>query len=74
MEISLSTIDKNFIRLNFLKNVVKVNGEIIERHLLEQFDIPTFVTKIGDFVFHKCESLISIIIPSSVSEIGFCAF
>jgi hypothetical protein len=38
------------------------------------FDIPTYVTAIGDVAFFSCYNLISVSIPSSITYIGYQAF
>lgn len=53
-----------------------VDGELVAFAScgLEEYTIPSEVTKIGDYVFSKCEKLTSITIPDSVIEIGQGAF
>ena len=41
---------------------------------LEKYDIPSWVTSIGNDAFRDCISLSSINIPSSVTSIGYAAF
>lgn len=40
----------------------------------ENYEIPSFVTKIGDFAFTGCKNIKEIKIPSSVTLIGFGTF
>ena len=56
------------------ESVVVVNGEPIERNPIDKFDIPTYVTAIGDYAFIYDYQLKSIGIPTSVREIGCYAF
>ena len=62
--------DEEFHSFELPNSIVKVNGEMVKRQRLRQFDIPTYVTSIGDCSFFFSESLQSISIPTSVSKIG----
>ena len=50
------------------------NCLILARDGLEKYDIPSWVTSIGERAFSYCSSLTSINIPSSVESIGYFAF
>ena len=50
------------------------NCLILARDGLEKYDIPSWVTSIGERAFSYCSSLTSINIPSSVTSIGGRAF
>ena len=52
----------------------KDNCLILARGDLEKYDIPSWVTSIGNTAFAGCRSLTSINIPSSVTRIGDGAF
>ena len=52
----------------------KDNCLILARGDLEKYDIPSWVTSIGNTAFAGCRSLTSINIPSSVTSIGDGAF
>lgn len=41
---------------------------------LSEIRIPDGVTRIGEFAFAWCTSLVDIYLPSSVTSIGYCAF
>ena len=43
-------------------------------HDIQEYSVPDYVTKIGDYAFFECFELTSISIPDSVVEIGYCAF
>ena len=37
-------------------------------------EIPSSVTKIGDYAFHRCSGLTTLNLPSNVTSIGYRAF
>ena len=49
-------------------------GSSAENATLESVEIPSSITKIGEWAFANCTSLTSITVPSSVVEVGECAF
>ena len=60
-----------------MEDVLKINGTELVRCLdknVESVTIPNYVTKIDIKAFRRCASLKSIVIPSSVSEIGEFVF
>ncbi|EDR22111.1 hypothetical protein, conserved [Entamoeba dispar SAW760] len=52
------------------ENLEIINGKNIENKDINEFIIPSSITKLDDGCFYECESLKSITIPSSISEIG----
>ncbi|EDR26382.1 hypothetical protein, conserved [Entamoeba dispar SAW760] len=56
------------------KNLQKINGENIEKKDINEFIIPTTITKLGDWCFSGCLSLTSVDIPTTISELGGCCF
>ncbi|EDR22216.1 hypothetical protein, conserved [Entamoeba dispar SAW760] len=53
-------------------NLQIINGKNICKKDINEFIIPSSITKLGDWCFDECSSLKSINIPSSISEIGDC--
>ncbi|EDR27932.1 hypothetical protein, conserved [Entamoeba dispar SAW760] len=56
------------------KTLEIINGKNIEKKDINEFIIPSSITKLGKCCFYECSSLKSINIPSSVSEIGYKCF
>ncbi|EDR28606.1 hypothetical protein, conserved [Entamoeba dispar SAW760] len=50
-------------------NLQIINGKNIEKKDINEFIIPSSITKLGDHCFSRCSSLKSINIPSSVSKL-----
>ncbi|EDR22907.1 hypothetical protein, conserved [Entamoeba dispar SAW760] len=55
-------------------NLQTINGKNIEKKDINEFIIPSSITKLGDWCFCYCYSLTSIIIPSSVIKLGYRCF
>ncbi|EDR30057.1 hypothetical protein, conserved [Entamoeba dispar SAW760] len=51
-------------------NLEIINGKNIFKKDINEFNIPSSITKIGNYCFKECLSLTSINIPSSVTKIG----
>ncbi|EDR27139.1 hypothetical protein, conserved [Entamoeba dispar SAW760] len=51
------------------KTLQIINGKNIEKKDINEFIIPSSITKLGDDCFSECTSLKSITIPSSINEI-----
>ncbi|EDR26501.1 hypothetical protein, conserved [Entamoeba dispar SAW760] len=56
------------------ENLQIINGKNIFKKDINEFIIPSSITKIGYGCFSYCYSLKSINIPSSINEIGYCCF
>ena len=56
------------------KSAFKANRTVWSKSFLENVTIPSSVTKIGDYAFEYCTTLLSITIPNSVTSIGRFAF
>ncbi|GAB1220196.1 hypothetical protein ENUP19_0049G0004 [Entamoeba nuttalli] len=56
------------------ENLEIINGKKIEKRDINEFIIPTTITKLGDGCFKECSTLKSINIPTSVSKIGDYCF
>ncbi|EMD45716.1 hypothetical protein KM1_083560 [Entamoeba histolytica HM-3:IMSS] len=62
------------ISIKIPENLEIINGKNIEKKDINEFIIPSSITKLCDHCFSECESLQSINIPSSVSELGDYCF
>ncbi|EDR25976.1 hypothetical protein, conserved [Entamoeba dispar SAW760] len=56
------------------RNLETVNRKNIEKRCINEFIIPTTITKLGDYCFEDCTTLTSISIPTTISEIGEYCF
>ncbi|EDR25704.1 hypothetical protein, conserved [Entamoeba dispar SAW760] len=56
------------------ENLEIINGKNICKKDINEFIIPSSITKLGYKCFYGCESLKSINIPSSIIKIGDCCF
>ncbi|EDR25036.1 hypothetical protein, conserved, partial [Entamoeba dispar SAW760] len=55
-------------------NLQIINGKNIEKKDINEFIIPSSITKLGNSCFKECYSLSSINIPTTVSELGWKCF
>ncbi|BFU26149.1 leucine rich repeat protein, BspA family [Entamoeba histolytica] len=62
------------ISIEIPKNLKMINGKKIKKKDINEFIIPSTITKIGDYCFEYCSSLTTINIPTSVSKIGNYCF
>ncbi|BFU26177.1 leucine rich repeat protein, BspA family [Entamoeba histolytica] len=62
------------ISIEIPKNLKMINGKIIEKKDINEFNIPSTITEIGYKCFSGCTSLRTINIPTSVIEIGEYCF
>ncbi|EAL46591.1 leucine rich repeat protein bspa family [Entamoeba histolytica] len=62
------------ISIKILENLTIINGKNIEKKDINEFIIPSSITKLGDYCFEYCYSLQTINIPTSVSKIGDYCF
>ncbi|EAL42758.1 leucine rich repeat protein, BspA family [Entamoeba histolytica HM-1:IMSS] len=62
------------ISIEIPKNLKMINGKKIKKKDINEFIIPSTITKIGECCFYECTSLTSINIPTSVSTIGDYCF
>ncbi|GAB1219470.1 hypothetical protein ENUP19_0036G0041 [Entamoeba nuttalli] len=58
------------ISIRIPENLKIINGKKIEKKDINEFIIPSSITKIGNWCFEGCKSLKSINIPTSFIEIG----
>ncbi|EDR29979.1 hypothetical protein, conserved [Entamoeba dispar SAW760] len=56
------------------KNLQIINGKNIFKKDINEFIVPSSITKLGYGCFYYCYSLKSINIPTSVSKLGHCCF
>ncbi|EDR21914.1 hypothetical protein EDI_266780 [Entamoeba dispar SAW760] len=56
------------------KNLQIINGKNVEKKDINEFIIPSSITKLDRRCFYWCESLTSITIPTTISEIGYNCF
>ncbi|EAL42643.2 leucine rich repeat protein, BspA family [Entamoeba histolytica HM-1:IMSS] len=62
------------ISIEIPKNLKIINGKNIEKKDINEFNIPSTITKLGDSCFSECYSLTTIEILTSVIEIGKYCF
>ncbi|GAB1226456.1 hypothetical protein ENUP19_0294G0009 [Entamoeba nuttalli] len=62
------------ISIEIPENLKIINGKHIEKKDINDFNIPTTITKLGNGCFNGCTSLTTINIPTSVTEIEYNCF
>ncbi|EDR21847.1 hypothetical protein, conserved [Entamoeba dispar SAW760] len=62
------------VSISIPENLEIINGKNIFKKDINEFIIPSSISKLGDLCFHKCWSLISINIPTTISKIGDYCF
>ncbi|EDR26179.1 hypothetical protein, conserved [Entamoeba dispar SAW760] len=62
------------ISIKIPENLQIINGKNIFKKDINEFIIPSSITKLGEYCFSGCSTLTSITIPSSISEIGDSCF
>ncbi|EDR22546.1 hypothetical protein EDI_090620 [Entamoeba dispar SAW760] len=62
------------VSIEIPKNLEIINGKNIEKKDINEFIIPSSITKLGEYCFYQCSSLTSINIPTSINEIGIYCF
>ncbi|EDR29443.1 hypothetical protein EDI_014330 [Entamoeba dispar SAW760] len=62
------------VSIEIPKNIQIINGKNIKKKDINEFIIPSSITKLGEYCFSGCSTLTSITIPSSISEIGDSCF
>ncbi|EDR26073.1 hypothetical protein EDI_109220 [Entamoeba dispar SAW760] len=58
------------VSIKIPENLQIINGKNIEKKDINEFIIPSSITKLDDWCFCECSSLTSINIPSSITSIG----
>ena len=58
----------------FKKSTIAVHYYCDSKEITGDYVIPSYVTKLGDYILENCSSLTSVSIPSSVTNIGYGSF
>ncbi|GAB1226258.1 hypothetical protein ENUP19_0282G0008 [Entamoeba nuttalli] len=62
------------ISIKIPKNLKMINEKKIEKKDINEFIIPTTITKLGEYCFYECSSLKLINIPSTITSFGIGCF
>ncbi|EDR23218.1 hypothetical protein, conserved [Entamoeba dispar SAW760] len=62
------------VRIEIPECLEMINGKTFEKKDINEFIIPSSITKLGNHCFSGCSSLKSVDIPASVSKIGWNCF
>lgn len=61
-------------RITFSSRVTKIEARLFESTEITSFIVPDGVTELGDSAFYGCRSLQTVVLPSSLTLIGYCTF
>ncbi|EDR28008.1 hypothetical protein, conserved [Entamoeba dispar SAW760] len=62
------------VSIKIPENLQIINGKNIEKKDINEFIIPSSITKLGNYCFYQCSSLTSVNIPSSITSFGIGCF
>ncbi|EDR28659.1 hypothetical protein, conserved [Entamoeba dispar SAW760] len=62
------------VSIKIPENLQTINGKNIEKKDINEFIIPSSITKLGKCCFYECPTLTSINIPTSISKLGYECF